>query len=150
MPLRLDPVVTATYVVTLCAPVAAYVSIRLARLRDHERHRLVQAVLLVLCWFSVLAIELRIRLGGGSGVFVERAPPALVEAAHRLLGVHIVVAVATYALWTWLVVASWRRYQAILPGRFSRGHRRLGMAVFGGLCFTAASASGIFMMAFVL
>jgi hypothetical protein len=150
MPLRLDPVVTATYVVTLCAPVAAYVSIRLARLRDHERHRLVQAVLLVLCWFSVLALELRIRLGGGSGVFVERAPPALVDVAHRLLGVHIVVAVATYALWTWLVVASSRRYPQILPGRFSRGHRRLGMTVFGGLCFTAASASGIFTMAFVL
>lgn len=150
MPLRLDPVVTATYVVTLCAPVAAYVSIRLARLRDHERHRLVQAVLLVLCWFSVLALELRIRLGGGSGVFVERAPPALVETAHRLLGVHIVVAVVTYALWTWLVVASWRRYEQILPGRFSRGHRLLGAAVFGGLCFIAASASGIFTMAFVL
>jgi len=70
--------------------------------------------------------------------------------AHRLLGVHIVVAVATYALWTWLVVASSRRYRQILPGRFSRGHRRLGMTVFGGLCFTAASASGIFTMAFVL
>jgi hypothetical protein len=150
MPLRLDPVVTATYVVTLCAPVAAYLSIRWVRLRDHERHRLVQAVLLVVCWFSVLALELRIRLGGGPGLFVERAPPALADAAHRLLGVHIAVAVATYALWSWLVVASWRRYRGALPGSFSRRHRRLGTVVFGGLCFTAASASGIFTMAFVL
>ena len=150
MALRLDPVVTATYLVTLSAPIAAYASIRFARLRQHDRHRLVQAVLLVMCWVTVLGLELRIRLGGGSGVFVQYAPPALVDWAHRLLAIHIVGAVATYAVWTWLVLASWRRHEITLPGPFSRRHRRLGTAVFGGLCFTAASASGIFLLAFVV
>ena len=147
---RLDPVVTATYAVTLAAPVAAYLSIRLARARELDRHRLIQAVLVTLCWISVLGLELRIRLGGGSGVFVERAPPDLIVWAHRLLAVHIAVAVATYAVWTWLAVVSWRRFQIELPGRFSRRHRQLGTLVFGGLCFTAASATGIFTLAFVL
>jgi hypothetical protein len=98
----------------------------------------------------VLSLELRIRLGGGSGVFIERAPPALITWARGLLSVHIAVAVVTYGLWTWLVTASWRRYEVSLPGRFSRRHRALGTMVFGGLCFTAASASGIFAVAFVL
>jgi putative membrane protein len=150
MPLRLDPVVTAAYLVTLSAPMAAYASIRLARRRSFDRHRIVQAVLVVMGWLAVLALELRIRFAGGSGVFVERAPPALVGWAHRLLAVHITVAVATYALWTWLAVTSWQRYEAILPGAFSRRHRTLGTLVFGGLCFTAASASGMFAVVFVL
>jgi hypothetical protein len=150
MPIRLDPVVTATYVVTLCAPVAAYASIRLARLRSYDRHRLIQGVLVMMCWLAVLGLELRIRLAGGSGAFVERAAPELIDWARRLLAVHITIAVATYALWTWLAMASWRRYEDSLPGQFSRRHRRLGTLVFGGLCFTAASASGMFALAFVL
>jgi hypothetical protein len=150
MGLHLDPVATATYAVSLAAPVAAYASIRLARARQLDRHRLIQAVLVVVCWMSVLALELRIRLLGGSGVFLAHAPADLSSLAWRLLGVHIAVAVATYALWTWLVVMSWRRYETRLPGSFSRRHRQLGTAVFGGLCFTAASASGIFTLAFVL
>lgn len=150
MALRLDPVVTASYVVTLAAPVAAYIAIRLARVRDHDRHRLIQAVLLAVCWLGVIGIELRLRLAGGAGAFIETAPVALLAWARGILWVHIVVAVATYGVWTWLVVVSWRRYETALPGRFSRLHRRLGTAVFGGLCFTAASASGVFMLAFVL
>jgi hypothetical protein len=150
MMLRLDPVATATYVVTLAAPLAAHASIRLARARDHDRHRLIQAVLVAMCWISVVALELRIRIGGGSGVLVGRAPVELIGWAHRLLAVHISAAVATYALWTWLAVVSWRRHPGQLPGPFSRRHRRLGLAVFGGLCFTAASATGMFALAFVL
>lgn len=150
MPLRLDPVVTATYVVTLAAPVAAYASIRLARARDHDAHRLVQAMLLVMCWLAVMSLELRIRFEGGSGVFVSRAPPDLVVWARRLLAIHITVAVVTYGVWSWLAAASWRRFGTRLPGSFSRRHRQLGTLVFGGLCFTAASATGIFALAFVL
>jgi hypothetical protein len=150
MPLRLDPVVTATYVVTLAAPIAAYASIRLARARDHDSHRLVQAVLLVMCWIAVMSLEARLRIAGGSGAFIDRAPPDLLAWAHRLLAVHITVAVATYALWSWLAAVSWRRFGARLPGSFSRRHRRLGTAVFGGLCFTAASATGIFALVSVL
>jgi hypothetical protein len=150
MPLRLDPVVTAAYAVTLSAPVAAYASIRFARLRSFDRHRLIQSVLVVMGWLAVFGLELRLRFAGGAGAFIDRAPPALIDWAHRLLAVHITVAVATYGLWTWLAVASWRRYEVTLPGRFSRRHRMLGTLVFGGLCFTAASASGVFALAFVL
>jgi len=150
MALHLDPVVTAAYLVTLVAPVAAYASIRFARARDHDRHRLVQAVLVAMCWLSVVAIELRIRLAGGSGTFVSRAPDELVGTTRLLLAIHIAAAVATYGLWTWLAVASWRRYRVSLPGGFSRRHRRLGSIVFAGLCFTAVSATAIFMLAFVL
>jgi hypothetical protein len=150
MLLRLDPVATATYVVTLSAPIAAYASIRLARARAFDSHRLIQSVLVVIGWLSVIGLELRIRLAGGSGVFLANAPAELADWSRRLLAVHIIVAVATYGLWTWLAVTSRRRYQRELPGTFSRRHRQLGTLVFAGLCFNAASASGIFALAFVL
>jgi hypothetical protein len=144
-----DPVVTASYVVTLSAPIAAYVAIRHARARQHDVHRLVQSVLLVVCWMGVFALELRIRFAGGSGVFVDRASPELAAWARRVLAIHVPIAVATYLVWTWLVVASRRRYTTSLPGRFSARHRAIGTAVFGGLCFTAASATAMFVLTFV-
>jgi putative membrane protein len=147
---RADAVVTATYLVTLSAPVVVYASLRYVRAGHHDTHRLIQAVHLLVCWMAVLALEVRIRLAGGSGALLETTPPSLHGWASRLLAVHISVAVATYALWTWLAIASWRRYGAELPGSFSRRHRRYGTLVFGGLCFTAASATGMFALAFVL
>ena len=103
-----------------------------------------------MCWIAVLALELRIRFAGGSGALVELAPPRLVPAARALLAVHITVAVVTYVVWTCLVVMSRRRYGVRLPGSFSRVHKRVGLVVLGGLCFTAASATGMFVLAFVL
>jgi hypothetical protein len=149
MEMRADAVVTATYLVTLAAPLVAYASIRSARAGDHDRHRLVQAVQLTMSWIAVLALEVRIRLAGGSGALLALVPPDLSRAARVLLAVHITGAVVTYLVWTCLVVMSWRRYGARLPGSFSRLHKRVGLVVFGGLCFTAASATGMFLLAFV-
>lgn len=147
--MRIDPVVTATYAVTMLAPLVVYASLRAVRRGSHDAHRLTQAVLLAVSWLAVLALELRIRFAGGSGSFVAEAAPSLQAWARALLLVHISGAVLTYAVWTWLAVASWRRYGAQLPGSFSRRHRRMGLAVFGGLCFTAASATGIYALVFV-
>jgi hypothetical protein len=58
--------------------------------------------------------------------------------------------IATYAVWTGLAIVSSRRYRYALPGSFSRRHRKLGWAVFSALCFTAASASAMYLFAFVL
>jgi hypothetical protein len=146
---RVDAVVTATYAVTLAAPFVVYASIRLLRRGRYDAHRLSQSVLLITCWIAVLALELRIRLAGGSGAMISRAPEGVQAAASRLLFAHVGAAVATYLLWTGLVVVSWRRYGEQLPGRFSRLHRRLGTLVFGGLCFTAASATGMYVLVFL-
>jgi hypothetical protein len=148
--MRADALVTAIYLINLAAPVVAYASIRRARAREHDRHRAAQVALLVACWIAVLALEIRIRIAGGSGVFLALAPAALAHAARGLFGVHVTVAVATYLVWTSLAISSWRRYRASLPGSFSRLHRRLGRWVFRGLCFNALSATGMLLLAFVL
>jgi putative membrane protein len=147
---RADAFVNFTYAVTLAAPWAALLGVRLARQQRHELHRRVQLALLLVCWVAVLVLEVRIRLEGGSGSFIRSAAPELQPWARGLLLVHIGFAVLSYLLWTWLVVASWRRFSKALPGSFSRLHRRLGWAVFAGLVFDAASATGMYLMTFVL
>jgi hypothetical protein len=146
---RADAFVNFTYAVTLLAPLAALFSFRLAATRRHRQHRALQLGLVTLCWLAVLTLETRIRLEGGSGSFIRQAPEALQPWGRGLLGVHISFAVATYALWTGLAVASYRRFTTQLPGRFSRLHRTLGRVAFGGLCFTAVSATGMYLIAFV-
>nr|UXE44841.1 hypothetical protein Hi04_10k_c3807_00006 [uncultured bacterium] len=146
---RADAFVNFTYAVTLLAPLGALYSFRLARARRHTHHRALQLGLVTLCWLAVLLLEARIRLAGGSGSFLRQAPEALQPWGRGLLLVHITFAVATYALWTGLAVISFRRFTTQLPGRFSRLHRTLGRVAFGGLCFTALSATGMYLIAFV-
>src|SRR5262245_30357983 len=86
---RADSIVTATYLVTLSAPIVVYGSLRDVRAGHHDAHRLIQAVHVIMCWLAVLGLELRIRFAGGSGAFLEMAPPALQGWATRLLAVHI-------------------------------------------------------------
>lgn len=150
MQTRADLVVNLTYLATLLAPLVSLVSYGLARRRRYAAHRRVQLVLLGVCVLAVLALELHIRLAGGSGALLQRGSAEWAGAARALLLVHIGAAVLTYILWGTLAVLSIRRFRATLPGAFSRRHRQLGWLVFCGLCFTTASATGMYLFAFVL
>jgi surfactin synthase thioesterase subunit len=147
---RADLIVDLTWLATLLAPIVTLISTRWAVARHYHRHRVAQVMLLGFCWTTVLAFETLIRLRGGSGIFLAAASDQRRELARRLLLAHISGAVLTYLAWSWLAVTSWRRFRADLPGRFSRRHRRVGWLVFAGLCFTSASATGMYLMAFVL
>jgi len=147
---RADLVVDLTYLATLLAPMVALASIRGARARHHDGHRRVQVGLLALCWLTVLALEVRIRMAGGSGSLLRHGPAAWARVARGFLAVHITAAVVTYGVWAYLAVVSSRHYRQTLPGRFSRRHKRLGWLIFAGLCFTAVSATGMYLFAFVL
>lgn len=70
--------------------------------------------------------------------------------ARALLMVHVSAAVLTYAAWSWLAFASQRRFRRALPGAFSAVHRTCGRWVWGGLWFTALSATGMYLLTFVL
>ncbi len=142
---RADAFVNFTFAVSLLAPVVAFWSLRLPK----DTHRKVQLGLLITAWVAVLVLETKIRLQGGSGSFIAAAPVEVQRLARVVLAVHITGAVLSYAVWTGLVVVSWRRFQSKLPGVFSRTHRRLGWVVFGGLCFDAVTATAMYVLVFV-
>ncbi len=147
---RASLAVDFTYLMTLIAPVASWVSFRLARSRREDLHRRIQIAVLVLCVISVLAFEVNIRVAGGSGAFLAQAPNDAVGSARALLWAHISIAVITYGIWTYLAVVSSRRFRVSLPGAFTKRHKRIGKLVFVGLWLTAASATGMYFLAFVL
>lgn len=138
-----------TFLVTLVAPLVVVVSLALARRRRLDAHRRLQIGLLVVCIAAVLALELCIRLAGGSGAFLMQSGVRHRGLVRAVLAVHVSCAVATYAAWTWLAIASHRRFRRALPGSFSRRHRRVGRLVFGGLCVTALSAAAMYSLAFI-
>src|SRR6185503_6553647 len=54
---RADWVINFSFFMTLAAPWVTWLSMRLARRRSHDTHRLLQLVLLGLCTVAVLALE---------------------------------------------------------------------------------------------
>ncbi|HEX6738016.1 MAG TPA: DUF420 domain-containing protein [Vicinamibacteria bacterium] len=147
---RADLLVDAVLAVNLAAPAAMAWSFRLARRRRFARHRRVQLGLLALCLLAVAGLEVHIRLAGGSGSLVGGSAFAGTALFRGVFAAHVGGAVLTYLAWGLLAWASNRRFGRALPGPFSATHRRLGLAVFAGMCFTALSASAIYLLGFVL
>ena len=147
---RADPVVNLAYLVTLAAPFAALLSLRLIRIGKHNLHRRAQIALLTICVLAVMALEIRIRVAGGAGALVRSSVYAGSTLLTWVAAVHIIGAVITYLLWIGFVFVSNRSYGSSLPGAFSRSHKTGGLLIIGGLSFTTVSATVVYFLAFVL
>ena len=134
------------FVCNLIAPAWALVAAAAARRGDHARHMRLQLTLWPVMIVNLLLLEGYIRVSGGSGSLVAGSPFEGTTALTIALSLHIVPAVATYLLWTGLVVTTYRRRSSL--GRFSSRHRLLGKIVIGGLLWTALSACFVYTMTF--
>jgi len=146
---RADALVDLTVVFFLAAPFLMLYAVRLAA-RDRLRaHRNLQAGLVVAGVVAVLILELSIRYGGAMAAYSQSSyygSPLLT----RLFYVHLAVAIPTFIGWCVLAGASWRRFSRVLPGRFSRMHRRWGQTVYLGLCLTCVTGVVLYVMAYGL
>jgi hypothetical protein len=147
---RADLVILLVLSLQLAVPIIMRWSFRQARGRRFAVHRRAQLALLALCFVAVFALEAHIRAAGGSGRLVAGSRFAGTALFRGVFSIHVGAAVLTYLLWAGLAWASVRRYGGALPGAFSPRHRWLGKLVFGGLCFTAVSATAMFVIGFVL
>ncbi len=139
-------ILTAVMLLTLAAPFVVTYSISLAKKGLLHRHRKINLITFFICVVSVLLLEGLIRVSGGSGSLAGMSDYADSGSFKHMLIAHITGAVLTYMLWTWQIVASNRRFQKILPGKFSRPHKNLGYVIFAGLIFTAITALIIYLM----
>ncbi len=142
-------IVDFAYLVTLMAPLVAFFSLRLVRKGRHDIHKRVQTLLLTLAILAVSALEIQIRIVGGSQALIHGSPYAGSGLMRYTAAIHIFGAVMTYIIWLWLVIISRRLHRSSLPGNFSRRHKTMGRIVIGGLCFTTISASAVYFLAFV-
>jgi hypothetical protein len=138
------------FVCNLIAPIWALVAARAARRGDRVRHMRLQVVLWALMIANLLALEGYIRFSGGSGSLVAGSPFEGTTVMTVVITLHIVPAVVTYLLWSWLVFVTYRRRNppVIALGTFAARHVLLGRVVIAGLLWTAFSACFVYYMTF--
>jgi len=136
------------FVCNLIAPIWALAAARAARRGDHARHLRLQAGLWLAMIVNLFLLEGLIRLSGGSGSLMGDSPWAGTTTLEVAFLLHVVPAVATYLLWSWLVVVTYRRWKAATMGSFSARHMLLGKIVIAGLIWTAVSACFVYYLTF--
>ena len=139
-------IMTAVLAVTLIAPIISYVAIKKVRQRDFKTHKKIQTLVYASCIAAVLILELLIRFSGGSGSMFKDSSHADNPVFKTILIAHIIGAVLTYVVWTFLIIQSRRKFQKTLPGKFSVTHKRLGISVFIGLIYTGVTALVVYLM----
>ncbi len=138
------------FVCNLVAPAWALVAARAARRGDRRRHMRLQLTLWAVMILNLLLLEGYIRVSGGSGSLLAGSPYEGTGLMSVVIVLHIVPAVATYLLWTGLVVVTYRRRSSpsLALGAFSARHALLGKLVIAGLLWTALSACFVYYMTF--
>lgn len=131
-------------------PLVMPLGFRLAQKRRLALHRTVQAAFLATMTVAVAALELDIRIKGGTGALGGSAVSTPRPLVRALLLVHLLIAVTTWVAWSWLVLRSWGRFGSTLPGGFSLAHRRWGRRIWLGVGATAATGTLLYLSVFVL
>lgn len=137
---------TGVLAVTLVAPIFSYFAIKKAKQKDFKTHKKVQTIVFIFCLAAVLVLELYIRFSGGSGSMFKNSSHAGTSVFKTILTAHIIGAVLTYILWTFLIIKSGLQFQKTLPGKFSPAHKTLGTSVFIGLVYTGVTALVVYLM----
>ena len=147
---RADLLTDLALSIFILLPVVMPIGFRLARNGRLRLHRTIQLAFLATMTIAVVALEVDIRLQGGSGALAGRAVAIPKAAVRALLLVHLIIAVTTWVTWVALAVRSWRRFDSTLPGDFSRTHRTWGRRVWLGVSATAATGTLLYIAAFVM
>lgn len=146
---RGDLLMDSVVVAIVLTPLLFLWAVRLARRGQYTRHRNLQTGLLGLLLTAVVFFELDIRASGGTEAFLAGSPHLGSPLLTWLLRVHVLVAVASFGLWTFLVAQAWRARMDLNPGLFTAAHRRRGYWVFAGTVFTAVSGVWLYWLGFV-
>lgn len=139
-------IMTAVLIITLAAPVLAIYSVKFAVKKDFQTHKKWQTFTYMITVVAVIALELLIRFSGGSGSISGLSPYADEKFFGVILIAHIIGAVLTYILWTYLLLQSRRKFDTDLPGNFSKTHKILAKVVIVGLIYTAVSALIVYLL----
>ncbi len=147
---RADVLMDVVFLAVLATPFLLMVSFRIARRHELGRHRTLQTALLSVLLVAVMLFELDVRLSGGSGSLMKGSSYAGTGGLRALVIAHVGGNVITFIAWLVLVVMSRRRFGAVLPGKFSLTHRRVGTWVFGGTVYGAVTAVAMYVIGFVM
>jgi len=139
-------IMTIVLIITLFSPFGVYYGVKLAKNKNYKSHQKIQNIIFFVCVVGVLSLEGLITSAGGSGSLTSQSVYYKTIFFRYTLFSHIIVAVLSYLIWTFLIVVSNIYYQKKLPGRFSNFHKKTGYIIFGGLIYTAVTALMVYLM----
>lgn len=139
-------IMTAVLLITLFSPFGVYYGVTIAKKKNYPSHRKIQNIIFIVCVIGVLALEVLIRSGGGSGSLASKSNYYDTGFFKITLFSHIIVAILTYLLWTILILISNIKFRKSLPGKLSKFHKKTGYIIFGGLVYTAVTALMVYLM----
>jgi len=130
-------------------PLLAWSIHRVRHRQDYVGHRRMQLAIVAALLAAIVVFEIDIRLVSDWRVRAAASPwwPRGVLVA---LGVHLVFAVSTLVLWTWVVWEAWKRFPVPPhPGPHSARHRRMARLAALDLVLTAVTGTVFYWLAFV-
>lgn len=146
---RGDLLMDVVVVAIVLTPFLFLWAVRFARRGQYTQHRNLQTTLLGVLLAAVILFEVDIRVSGGTEAFLAGSPHLGSALLKWLLRVHVLVAVASFSLWCFLVGQAWRARMDLHPHLFTAAHRRRGYLVFAGTIFTAVSGVWLYWLGFV-
>ena len=135
-PLFMDIVILLLAALPLMSAGAIY----LARLKKYGLHMALNIVLFFVMVLVVGYFEYGVLLAGAYS-----AQGSLGQIIW-ILGIHIVIAMVTIALWANVLYNASKHFENGLPGPRSKRHRRAGLRVFAGIVLTALLGIWIYLL----
>ena len=131
-------------------PFMLFVSIRWAIKGEIKKHFISQVVIFVLTLIFVVVFEAGMRLAGGFQEYIK-ASPVPYNFFISFLIVHILVAIATFNLWSYQLITSVKAYRkGELVGDVAKKHKKLARILVIGIFVTIAQGVGIYYFLFML
>jgi putative membrane protein len=138
-----------TTIVVALLPLLLGIAIALARHKAYKAHRRVQTAIFIVSVIVVGYFEYGVRISGGFAAFLENS-----SVSHgylkTVLGLHIVIAVVTLGLWAATLRNAYKDADALmLPGIYSRAHKKAGLRTFWGVSATSLTGIWVYLLLFV-
>lgn len=131
-------------------PLLAWSIHRVTRRRDYAGHKRLQLAIVAALLAAIVVFEVDIRLLSD---WKPRAAPSPYWPGGVLtaLGIHLVFAVSTLVLWSWVVWEAWKRFPTPpVPGPHGPRHRVMARLAAIDLLLTAVTGTFFYWIAFVV
>ncbi len=131
-------------------PFMLFFSIRWAVKGEIKKHFISQVIIFVLTLVFVVIFEAGMRLSGGFQEYLK-ASPVSYNFFISFLIVHILVAIATFNLWSYQLISSVKAYRkGTLTGEVAKKHKKLARILVIGIFVTIAQGVGIYYFLFMM
>ncbi|HIC44454.1 MAG TPA: DUF420 domain-containing protein [Sulfurimonas sp.] len=131
-------------------PFLMFFSIRYAVKGDIKKHLVSQATIFVLTLIFVVIFETGMRMAGGFRTYIENSPVNYTFFIAFLI-VHVLVAIATFNLWSYQLITSVKAYRKgeLRVGTGQR-HKKIAKILIIGIFITIAQGVGIYYFLFMM